>query len=101
MSIKYPLTPAGIEPAIFRFVAQHFNQCATAVPQTLSNTVLNDGVFIRPFISASQRDVSHYFCVKSCSVMKKATDPISVSCGEKYTGCSFALYDCYLIWARL
>ena len=32
MSIKNPLTPAGIEPATFRFVAQHLNHCATAVP---------------------------------------------------------------------
>jgi len=31
MSMKYPLTPAGIEPATFRFVAQHLNHCATAV----------------------------------------------------------------------
>jgi len=27
-----PLTPAGIEPATFRFVAQHLNHRATAVP---------------------------------------------------------------------
>jgi len=27
-----PMTPAGIEPATFRFVAQHLNHCATAVP---------------------------------------------------------------------
>ena len=31
MSMKNPLTPAGIEPATFRFVAQHLNHCATAV----------------------------------------------------------------------
>ena len=31
MSMKNPLTLAGIEPANFRFVAQHFNHCATAV----------------------------------------------------------------------
>jgi len=30
--MKSPLTPAGIEPATFRFVAQHLNHCATAVP---------------------------------------------------------------------
>jgi hypothetical protein len=26
------MTSAGIEPATFRFVAQHLNHCATAVP---------------------------------------------------------------------
>jgi hypothetical protein len=26
------MTPSGIEPATFRFVAQHLNDCATAVP---------------------------------------------------------------------
>ena len=30
MSMKNPPTPAGIEPATFRFVAQHLNHCATA-----------------------------------------------------------------------
>jgi len=29
--MKNPLTPAGIEPATFRFVAQRLNHCATAV----------------------------------------------------------------------
>jgi len=29
---KFPVTPLGIEPATFRFVAQHLNHCATAVP---------------------------------------------------------------------
>ena len=28
------MTPAGIEPATLRFVAQHLNHCATAVPRT-------------------------------------------------------------------
>ena len=32
MSMKNPMTPAGIEPATFRFVAQRLNHCATAVP---------------------------------------------------------------------
>ena len=26
------MTPSGIKPATFRFVAQHLNHCATAVP---------------------------------------------------------------------
>jgi len=33
--MKNPLAPAGIEPATFRFVAQHLNHCATAVPESL------------------------------------------------------------------
>jgi len=32
MSMKNLKTPAGIEPATFRFVAQHLNHCDTAVP---------------------------------------------------------------------
>ena len=32
MSMKNPLTLAGIEPATFQFVARHLNHCATAVP---------------------------------------------------------------------
>ena len=37
MSMKNPLTPAGIEAATLRFVAQHLNYCATAVPSVTSN----------------------------------------------------------------
>ena len=33
---KIPMTPAGIEPATFRFVAQHLKHCATAVPTWMS-----------------------------------------------------------------
>ena len=32
MAMKNPLTPAGIEPATFRYVAQRLNHCATTVP---------------------------------------------------------------------
>jgi len=34
---KIPMTPSGIEPATFRFVAQHLNHCATAVPLVNGN----------------------------------------------------------------
>ena len=33
------MRPSGIEPATFRFVAQHLNHCATVVPMYLHNTV--------------------------------------------------------------
>jgi hypothetical protein len=29
---KIPMTPSGIKPATFRFVAQYLNHCSTAVP---------------------------------------------------------------------
>ena len=41
--MKNPLTPAGIELATFRFVAQHLNHCATAVPTDTPDTpVISD-----------------------------------------------------------
>jgi len=40
MSMKNPLTPAGIEPATFRFIAQHLNHCATAVPPSDKGTAI-------------------------------------------------------------
>jgi len=41
------MTPAGIEPATFRFVVQHLNHCATAVPKmsrTWKNNIIKFGV---------------------------------------------------------
>ena len=34
--MKNPLTLAGIEPATFRFVAQHLNHCTTEVPLSVT-----------------------------------------------------------------
>jgi len=36
------MTPAGIEPATFRFVAQHLNHCATMAP---TNSDRRNGIF--------------------------------------------------------
>jgi len=44
--MKNPLTPAGIKPATYRFVAQHPNHCATAVPVHQMDL----GLFIHLFI---------------------------------------------------
>ena len=38
--MKNPMTPAGIEPATFRFVAQHLKHCATAVSGLLHSSFL-------------------------------------------------------------
>jgi len=35
MSMKNPMTPAGIETATLRFVAQNLNHCATAIPSSV------------------------------------------------------------------
>jgi len=37
---KIPVTPAGIEPATFRIVAQHLSHCATAVPHVRVSILL-------------------------------------------------------------
>ena len=34
------MTQSGIEPATFRFVAQHLNHCATTVPTLVTVTLL-------------------------------------------------------------
>jgi len=41
MSMKNPLAKAGIEPATFRFVAQHLTHCATAVTQIITVLLYN------------------------------------------------------------
>ena len=38
--MKNPLTQPGIEPATFRFLAQHLNHYATAVPLRLQEKTL-------------------------------------------------------------
>ena len=40
MSMENPLTPAGIEPATFRFVAQHLNHCVSCTVVVLNYFVM-------------------------------------------------------------
>ena len=42
------MTPSGIEPATLRFVPQHLNQCATAVPLQLYSILFIFGCFVQP-----------------------------------------------------
>ena len=46
--MKNPVTPAGIEPATFRFVAQHLNHCVTAVPHSI--------IYNRPNLTVGSTD---------------------------------------------
>ena len=49
--MKNPLTSAVIEPTTFRFVAQHLNHCATAVPVSLLYELKKSGkVFTGKFV---------------------------------------------------
>ena len=50
------MTPAGIGPATFRFVAQDLNHCATAVPPPLFLYVMEGG---------NEQRVAIKFCLKA------------------------------------
>jgi len=53
------MIPAGIEPATFRFAAQHLNHCATAVPDLLiteRNVPYRGGTF---FGEEEKKNLSH------------------------------------------
>ena len=52
------MTPSGIEPATFRFVAQHLNHCATAAPDhKLSQTEIMAGTSLPTVKQNSLNDV--------------------------------------------
>jgi hypothetical protein len=50
MSIKNPMTLAGIEPVTFRYVAQHLNHSATVVPDFCMGHTKILGKFSRNFL---------------------------------------------------
>ena len=52
------MKPSGFEPAIFRFVAQNLNHCATAVPQPANYLSENKipKLYVRyPFVLSSKQ----------------------------------------------
>ena len=57
MSMKNPLTLAGIEPSTFWFVAQRLNHCATAVPSPPPHT--HTYIYCRPIPNRYQLNVFH------------------------------------------
>ena len=70
MSMKNPLTPAGIEPVTFRIVAQHLNHCATTDPMQSIVMIINEAQNIQDiewttFPHCHYVAVSILQCVKS------------------------------------
>jgi len=61
------MTPAEIEPATFRFVAQHLNHCATAVPKNQAIVTLILKKEGNVFVQAIMRRV----CITTVAVEKQ------------------------------
>jgi hypothetical protein len=55
MSLRNYMTTSGIEPATFRFVAQHLNHCATAVPTDKTNKVPNVGEQLKNILNFTKQ----------------------------------------------
>jgi hypothetical protein len=60
---KIPMTPSGIEPATFQFVAQHLNHCATAVPSFPQVAFLNLFFLWTSILHCLQLMRIHFSCV--------------------------------------
>jgi len=84
MSMKNPLTPVGIEPTTFRFVAQHLNLCATAFPWGGNSGGLFQALLYNLLWQTVQ--ATKFLCVESqCSarVKVKSSSPKIKHCAIK------------------
>ena len=72
--MKFPMTPAGIEPATFRFVSQHLNHCATAVPYQLIRNLNKEGSeglweFLRKYLDLKKEEGDGGMCHRLVSLL--------------------------------
>jgi len=80
------MTSAGIEPATFRFVAQHLNHCATAIPIQVSiNLWKFNGNGLQTLLNTATRDFSSHFLLSLA--------PCSVACSSRYIASDTQLAD--------
>jgi hypothetical protein len=56
------MTPSGIEPATFRFVAQNLNHCATAVPRMATC----GRIYLLPKTTSNVQSDIHVYCELYC-----------------------------------
>ena len=74
------MTPAGIEKATFRFVAQHLNHCATAVPsQPINHLELRRKLYalcshIETKPASTVREMSAEFLILNLVVLRVITE---------------------------
>jgi len=67
MLMKNPLTLAGIEPATFRFVAQHLNHCVTCTQEKYhkKKTSIYIDQVASSFQMFSEFQFVYYYCIFS------------------------------------
>jgi len=65
------MTPSGIEPATFRFVAQHLNHCATAVPCTDMDKFKFEGQLL---VAIAQTDLHNFMEIRKLISQMKYAD---------------------------
>ena len=92
--MKDPLTPAGIEPATFRFVAQHLNHCATAVPSNCKKWKVRGGeqsctTLQIPFLSPSIVTVMKMKRVRHAPLMWKVVNAHKMSVQKCHSNRTF------------